>query len=104
MKKKSPDNLDLDVRRAQLLGYGIYYGRYKADHPNTKGDNTEPFGSQDGSKFRVCPICGNRFQIGKRQGCRRYCSDQCYREQGRQYARQRYHILKSQQGGIAGKC
>ena len=104
MKQNDPDNLSLDVRRAELLGYGIHYGRYKAYHPNTKFENTEPCESQEGAKFRVCPVCGNRFPIGKRQGCRRYCSDQCYREHGRQYARQRYHVLKSQQGGIEEKC
>ena len=47
MKQKNPDNLDLDVRRAQLLGYGIHYGRYKADHPNTKQYETEPPEPQD---------------------------------------------------------
>lgn len=104
MKQKNPDNLDLDVRRAQLLGYGIHYGRYKADHPNTKCENTEPPEQQEESKFRVCPVCGKRFPIGKRQGCKRYCSNECYHEHGRQYARQRYYELKSQQGGTEDKC
>ena len=104
MKQKNPDNLDLDVHRAQLLGYGIHYGRYKADHPNTKQYDPVTTEPQDGSKHRVCPVCGNRFPIGKRQGCRRFCSDECYREHGRQCARQRYYELKSQQGGIEEKC
>ena len=104
MKQKNPDNLDLDVRRAQLLGYGIHYGRYKADHPNTKQYASETAEPQDCSKTRVCPVCGKRFPIGKRQGCKRYCSNECYQEHGRQYARQRYYDLKSQQGGMEDKC
>lgn len=104
MKQKNPDNLDLDVRRAQLLGYGIHYGRYKSDHPNTKQYDPETTESQEESEFRVCPVCGNRFKIGKHQGCRRYCSDECYKEHGRSYARNRYYELKSRKGGIEGKC
>ena len=53
MKRKKPDNIDLDVRRAELLGYGIHYGRYKADYPNTKGMDPEQEDS-DGIPYRVC--------------------------------------------------
>ena len=104
MKQKNPDNLDLDVRRAQLLGYGIHYGRYKADHPNTKQYETEPPEPQDSLKTRVCPVCGNRFPIGKRQCCRRYCSDECYKEQCRRCQMKRYYEMKSRKGGIEKKC
>lgn len=104
MKQKNPDNLDMDVRRAKILGYGIHYGRYKADRPNTKCENTEAHESQEESKFRVCPVCGNRFKIGKQQGCKRYCSDECYKEQNRRYKMKRYYEMKSRKGGIEEKC
>lgn len=104
MKQKNPDNLDMDVRRAQLLGYGIHYGRYKADHPNTKCENTESHESQEESKFRVCPVCGNRFKIVKQHGRKRYCSDECYREQCRRLKTKRYYEMKSRKGGIEEKC
>ena len=104
MKQKNPDNLDLDVRRAQLLGYGIHYGRYKADHPNTKQYETEPPEPQDSLKTRVCPVCGNRFKIVKQHGRKRYCSDECYKEQCRRCQMKRYYEMKSRKGGIEKKC
>ena len=36
------DNIDLDMIAADRLGYGVQYGRFKADHPFTKEAN-EPF-------------------------------------------------------------
>ena len=33
------DNLDKDIRMAEKLGYGVHYGAFKADYPNTKEKN-----------------------------------------------------------------
>ena len=33
--KKELDNIELDSIRAMELGYGVHYGRFKADYPNT---------------------------------------------------------------------
>ena len=35
MKQPQKDNLELDSRMAMDLGYGVHYGRFKADHPHT---------------------------------------------------------------------
>lgn len=93
MKRKNPDNLDPDVRRAELLGYGIHYGRYKADYPNTKGMDPEQEDS-DGIPHRVCAECGKHFLVGRVQGHRRYCTDECYRNNARKAAMNRYYKMK----------
>lgn len=69
MKKRKPDNLDLDVRRAELLGYGPHYGRYKADYPKTKPDIVP-----DDLNTQACPVCGTRFRPRKKQ---KYCCERC---------------------------
>lgn len=35
MRDHEPDNLEMDTKRALDLGYGVQYGRFKADYPHT---------------------------------------------------------------------
>lgn len=64
-------NLDRDVREAARLGYGVHYGRYKADHPHTAP------AVEDGppEKTVACGHCGSLF-VPKRYN-QRYCCDVC---------------------------
>ena len=75
MKKKEPDNLALDVRRAELLGYGPHYGRYKADYPHTREDQEqEPEPVPKGWERKICPTCQKEF-YGKHNQV--YCGEAC---------------------------
>lgn len=74
--KREPDHLDLDSRRALALGYGVQYGRYKADHPVTPAEEAEPVSVKAPEKKPpVCRICG--AEIPKRSKMRKYCSAEC---------------------------
>lgn len=69
--------LDYDMRRAQELGYGPHYGRYKADHPNTREEFeaiTEK--KKPSPKTITCPICGTKFVKVKNPN-QKYCSPEC---------------------------
>lgn len=74
-------NLDYDIAMAQKLGYGVWYGRYKADHPYTKDEEQEEIVYDKG--VGACEYCGRLFR--KDRGMRRrFCNDQCryqYRKQ-----------------------
>lgn len=70
MKKREADNLELDTKRALQLGYGVRYGRYKADYPNTK--DYEPFKK---IPIAYCIGCGAEFVKNRKD--RTYCSDDC---------------------------
>lgn len=74
LSKREKDNLDLDSRRALELGYGVHYGRYKADYPHTKDASEEP-----GKKLPVanCIGCGEEFE--KTRSSRMFCCDDCRR-------------------------
>lgn len=73
------DNIDLDMINADRLGYGVQYGRYKADHPFTKEAN-EPILS---GKKKICIkqvyehtcICGMKFTTTNKN--KLYCSERC---------------------------
>ena len=69
------DNLDKDVAMAMKLGYGVRYGRYKADYPNTR--EKEPEVILDESKFGTCRNCGRRFSKVGRGYRKLYCDDVC---------------------------
>lgn len=75
------DNLTLDVMDAQRMGYGVHYGHFKADHPNTAAANEARL-EQKKKKVstwpiydRICCTCGRQFQTDHKQ--RIYCSDKC---------------------------
>lgn len=69
------DNLDKDVAMAMKLGYGVHYGRYKADYPHTR--EKEPEVILDESKFGTCLNCGRRFSKVGRGYRKVYCDDVC---------------------------
>ncbi len=86
-KKRPPaDHLDYDTRRAQELGYGVHYGRYKADHPNTRAEYeraAERKPKKPPTKtILTCKMCGLEFVKGT--GPKQlYCSPECKEEAGR---------------------
>lgn len=49
------DNLEMDTKRALDLGYGVQYGRFKADHPHTMD---EPIIREE--DMGNCQWCGDR--------------------------------------------
>lgn len=69
------DNLDRDIREAQRLGYGVHYGRYKADHPHTKPVPIDVSAKGSKPQVRICKECGCQFE--KRKGIYDFCSDRC---------------------------
>lgn len=87
-------NLDYDIAMAQKLGYGVFYGRYKADHPGEpveKEPEPEPepeLPVQEAGADAECPICGKAFRRWNRQ--HRYCSGECLEESRRRYSAERY--------------
>ena len=68
------DNLDRDIREAQRLGYGVHYGRNKADHPHTK---PVPIDGQLSGVFYTCSYCGEQFKPNAKTN--KYCNVECYR-------------------------
>ena len=82
-KQKKPRKpktlLDYDMRRANELGYGPHYGKYKADHPNTRAEFealTEKKKTTPNPKAVTCPICGVIFVKTKNPN-QKYCSPEC---------------------------
>ncbi len=77
------DRLTLASIAAQKAG--MSYGKYMASMHNPVAVETA-----DTPKKRLCPICGK--EISKyANGNRRYCSDSCRYEAGRQSTIERYH-------------
>ncbi len=83
-RRRPKDNIDLDVEDAERLGYGCHYGRYKADHPNTKDANEARLyprkKQQEQLRVRTvyektCIVCGKKFTTT--QQTRKYCDDRC---------------------------
>ena len=70
-KKREPDNIDRDCMRAMALGYGVHYGRFKADYPHT-ADRDEVVPQYPP---RICPQCGTEFLPGRDN--QKYCSEEC---------------------------
>lgn len=68
------DNLDRDIREAQRLGYGVHYGRYKADHPHTRED---PLDVARPMKLRTCKQCGKEYAYDRTNGLGYFCSKAC---------------------------
>lgn len=73
MAQRKLDNIDRDMIAAQALGYGVRYGAYKVDHPNTRDAEPEVLPEGTGK----CLYCGAVFS--RRNGRRRrlYCGDEC---------------------------
>lgn len=72
-RKRGPDNLDLDSRRAMDAGYGVHYGLYKAANPTTAYTQEE----QPDTRVSFCRICRRKFQYRPR---RKYCCPECVME------------------------
>jgi ribosomal protein L37AE/L43A len=79
---KKLDNIDLDMIDADRLGYGVQYGRFKADHPFTKEANEPRLAGRKQIKECVkkvyvfnCPTCGEEFTTTNKN--RVYCCDKC---------------------------
>ena len=68
------DNLSRDVKRAAQLGYGVHYGRYKAEHPFAKGhlEDTVP---EQKHQTRICKECGKEFIPHRKNQC--FCEEKC---------------------------
>ena len=70
------DHLDRDVKRALELGYGVHYGRYKADYPHTRDlDEAE---EEKPVPTKACVECGTEFPLTHKN--KKYCSEECYRK------------------------
>lgn len=86
-RRRPKDNIDLDMEDAERLGYGVHYGKFKADHPNTmeahesrlyprKKKKTEEEQLQARKVYeKVCPVCSKKFTTTLNR--RIYCSDVC---------------------------
>lgn len=80
MAKRVLDNIERDVVAAMKLGYGVHYGRYKADYPHTKADDVTaavPKPAPEAEERAFCVLCGTEFL--RSHGCQKYCSDECRR-------------------------
>ena len=69
-RKRKPDNLDLDSRRAMEEGYGVHYGLYKAANPKTANIPEE----KPDTRVSFCQICGGKFPYRPH---RKYCCPDC---------------------------
>ena len=67
------DRLELDSILMKKLGYGVHYGKYKADHPHTEDLAGLILGEKEEKK--TCAFCGKEFKSGDRR--KMYCNDDC---------------------------
>ena len=96
MARREKDNLDMDSKRALELGYGVHYGRYKADHPHTMD---LPAGSVKSPPVAKCLSCGEEFVKNRKD--RMFCCDDCrlqyrYKTEGRPVNRNRIRLENCQ--------
>lgn len=83
-------SLDEDLKEAKRLGYGVWYGRYKADHPG------EPVAAktvvqevpEEDPRYGVCEVCGNPFRKYNRHQKR--CGGECTEIYHRRLDAERY--------------
>lgn len=83
-------NLDRDIREALRLGYGVRYGKYKADHPHgtapeqedARPDNARP------DNARQCKECDCVFVPHRHNQL--YCCGECARRRAARDAKRRY--------------
>ena len=90
-------SLDEDLKEAQRLGYGVWYGRYKADHPGVPRavpvEVEEPEPEDDGYRPNAnCLNCGKAFRKYNTQ--HRYCSGDCREKAGNRRTLANYHVRK----------
>lgn len=85
-KNRSLDNLELDSRRAMELGYGVHYGRYKADHPHTAEDDEDEEVLWEGYE-NECFNCGTIFRTTRRDKV--YCCEECRLRHGKKEKKKR---------------
>lgn len=82
--------LDEDLAEARRLGYGVWYGRYKADHPGepaaakTVVEEVTEADPLDG----ICDICGKPYR--KYNSQQKRCSGECSEVYHRRHASERY--------------
>lgn len=97
------DNLDRDIREAKRLGYGVHYGRYKADYPHTR---EVPLDVARPVKLRNCKKCGKEYAYDHTNGLGYFCSESCKKqhyEKINSEAQRRYRSrLESQTCGFCG--
>lgn len=72
-RKRELDNIERDVVNAMALGYGVHYGNYKADYPNTRDMEPEII-----VETKPCLYCGKPIQlINGNDRRKRFCNDDC---------------------------
>lgn len=84
-KRKPQDHLEYDVMRAEALGYGCHYGKYKADHPETRAEFETTTGllpiitpaHPKNEQERFCLFCGRPFEVKYQTDGKVYCCDDC---------------------------
>lgn len=84
-------NLDRDLAEAKRLGYGVWYGRYKADYPGEPVVKPEPEPEpvvEEEPLDAVCALCGQPFH--KYNMYHKYCSVACSEEANRRRSRDKY--------------
>ena len=91
--KRKLDNIERDVIAAMELGYGVHYGWYKADHPHTQEEASEPNERSQGIQKDAiaCLHCGKVFspvQEGRSHNSK-YCCFECYRAANTERAKNR---------------
>lgn len=84
-------NLDRDLAEARKLGYGVWYGRYKADHPSAPEVMAPEvqLPCEEDPAYGCCPVCGKRFKKFSRM--HRYCSGECKEVANRRRTAAKYH-------------
>ena len=67
------DRLEMDSILMEKMGYGIHYGKYKADHPHT--EELAHFLQGKPEEKKSCAFCGKEFKSNDRRKI--YCNDDC---------------------------
>ena len=88
------DSLDLAMREAERLGFGVSYGKYKAAYPNGSAGVADPAIETDlqcEDDPSQCKFCGKKFTIthGNQRYCSVDCADEALRERQRKWSRSR---------------
>jgi hypothetical protein len=83
---KKFDNIDLDMIDADRLGYGVQYGRFKADQPFTKEANEPRLSGKKKIQMKkvyakTCPVCGMQFTTTNNKQL--YCGENCKAAKGK---------------------
>ena len=67
------DRLEMDSVLMEKMGYGVHYGKYKANHPHT--EELAHFQAGKPEEKRQCAFCGKEFESNDRR--KMYCDDDC---------------------------